>query len=698
MRVLRLTSNSLHNIKSRLKALVIAVYLITLGLVSPSLIYGQVKDDRIEKEDLIKGLAALKKKKQSLADTIGLINQYGVDFRMTPDDENTIRQACSSPGKECDDLIQALRGAYKIRILVATFDSLDHASAGVTENIIEQLRAAMKDYPDVRVVPLKGVITAQDGSEAAQAKGVEHKADIVIWGWYRQAQVFVHFDIVNASVDLPLHGDVRALNLPNLSELQGFEIQTKISKEMTYLALLTVGIARLQVDDYDGAISRFSTALGLAAVPQDLIDPAVIYKYRGYAYMKKEGAKKDDFDHAMADLNQSIQLNSKMADAYIFLSFLHGPDNDQSIANINKAIAIDAKGTHAYYYRGMIYFFRDDYDRAIADFGQEIAEIGNAPVFLKIRAYLIRAVAYSQKLDLDRAIADVDQAITLSPVSKNYLSQFKLMIYSLTGEELNDKEEFDRALVAFNGSIEHLSHARVQGAPDQIKYLNFQKAEAYIGRGNALLGQGKLDLAIADFDRAAVLFPDDIGAYDRRAEAYLKKGNIDQALKDLSKTISVLNVQNVKEDSIRILKYSAYKRRGEVYFDKRDFDLAIADFTQAIALRGEPTMQLELVYYRRGKAYLEKNDLDRAIADLDQAIALEKEKLGLLFSFPGAYLHRGIAYKRKGNLKLAISDFNTVIESTAYANPLSSSDYYDKTMRERAIKELKELGEKPMPQ
>ena len=197
----------------------------------------------------------------------------------------------------------------KLIVLVANFDGPDQ-KYGVTETILSQLRTAVKEYEDVEIQSLDEVITAQAGSSVARARGEDRKAGIVLWGWYRvprdSAFITVHFEVLKSPIGL-----ARSQKLA-VAELENFQIQTRLSNEMSYLTLLTLGLARYEVDDYDGAIDRFTGALDQPDVPEDMVDPADIYFYRGNAYFKK-----GDYDRAMADYDRALALSPDLAIAYL---------------------------------------------------------------------------------------------------------------------------------------------------------------------------------------------------------------------------------------------------------------------------------------------------------------------------------------------------------------------------------------------
>ena len=104
------------------------------------------------------------------------------------------------------------------------------------------------------------------------------------------------------------------------------------------------------------------------------------------------------------------------------------------------------------------------------------------------------------------------------------------------------------------------------------------QAIEYYNRGNAYLSEGDLDRAIADYDQAIALDPEDAKAYFHRGLAYARKGDLDRAIADYDQAI-VLDPQYA----------DAYFNRGVDYADKGDFDRAIADLERALELGLDPS-------------------------------------------------------------------------------------------------------------
>ncbi len=83
--------------------------------------------------------------------------------------------------------------------------------------------------------------------------------------------------------------------------------------------------------------------------------------------------------------------------------------------------------------------------------------------------------------------------------------------------------------------------------------------------------------------------------------------------------------------------FNFYQKRAEGFVAKGDLDSAVADYNKAIELRsGEPS-----AYLSRGMAFLKKNNYDLSIVDFSKAIELNPREAM-------AYLNRGNSYEKKG--------------------------------------------------
>jgi lipoprotein NlpI len=163
------------------------------------------------------------------------------------------------------------------------------------------------------------------------------------------------------------------------------------------------------------------------------------YYNRGNAYQAK-----GEYDRAIADYAQAIQLDPKDALAYYNnrgLAYRAKGEYDRAIADYTQAIQLEPKYALAYNSRGYAYHAKGEYDRAIADYNQAIQLDPKYAL-----AYNSRGLAYRAKGDNDRAIADYTQAIQLDPkYALAYFNRGRLDLFA---------GALPKALVDFNQASE----------------------------------------------------------------------------------------------------------------------------------------------------------------------------------------------------------------------------------------------------
>ncbi|MBR1761157.1 MAG: tetratricopeptide repeat protein [Schwartzia sp.] len=228
----------------------------------------------------------------------------------------------------------------------------------------------------------------------------------------------------------------------------------------------------------DEMIADYSRALAID--PND----ADIYRYRGHAYKRKQM-----YDEAIADFSRALALNPSNADAYF-----------------NRAYAYQNKGL---------------YDEAIADFSRGLDIKPNAT------DYTNRAQLYSKKGLYDEAIADFSQAIAVHSddvVSFDPLS--KDLLYFYRGNAYFDKGLYDKAIADYSQAL--VVHGTIIASSHPFHELwgsMLDLGVVYNNRGTAYALKGEFDAAIADFNRALAVNPNDAAAYYRRGFIYGKKDN-----------------------------------------------------------------------------------------------------------------------------------------------------------------------------
>jgi tetratricopeptide (TPR) repeat protein len=162
---------------------------------------------------------------------------------------------------------------------------------------------------------------------------------------------------------------------------------------------------------------------------------------------------------------------------------------------------------------------------------------------------------------------------------------------------------------------------------------------ALTNRGLAQTRKGAFDDAIADFDNALRIDPDDGRARNARGIAFRRKGEYDRAIADYDVALR-RNPRDVR----------ALNNRGVAYRWKRDYDRSITDTSAAIAV--DP--KYALAYSNRAVAYRLKLDYPRALADHDNAVRLTPQ------SGPFHY-ERGRTYEAKEDDVRALADYRKAV-------------------------------------
>jgi len=134
---------------------------------------------------------------------------------------------------------------------------------------------------------------------------------------------------------------------------------------------------------------------------------ALMYRNRGQAHHKKE-----QYQHALRDLDQAIRINPKDAGAYNARGAVYDElkQYSKAIQDFDRAIALAPDNAIYYFNRGHIDAVTGKFNRAINYFGEAIER---DPKFAS--AYSDRGMAYSHSGQHTRALGDFDQAVRFEP-------------------------------------------------------------------------------------------------------------------------------------------------------------------------------------------------------------------------------------------------------------------------------------------
>jgi tetratricopeptide (TPR) repeat protein len=627
--------------------------------------------------------------------TLGDLRKLGAGPKTIESLENSL-QSGPEPQDPCESL-------GKIIVLVANFKNLDdkESDAAVTETILDQLREATREYQDTEIQALNETISPQQGRDVAIAKGNERKATIVLWGWYKQIRgnvsLTVHFDPVE---EIPL--DLRANQLTRVfttREIESFTIQLQLSKEMAYLTLLTMGVARLLAGDYDGAIERLSHALERGDAPSQIIEGSVLYLGRGLAYLRQgyfNVASPQSFRRATADFTKSTQLDPQEPVGYLLLALacLQTQELDKAVEAANKTISLNPEKfqqAFALYVLAAVSVSKNENDKVKQYAAREIELLESLPP--SEEKFALLSDIYFVTNDLVRAVSSLTEASKLSTCGVNkvgYAFQ-KGLAYAGSGN-------FEKAIVEFDTTIrmrpdfakaylargqsyfEKGDHNGAISDYDKAIKLDPSVPDSYVARGDARLALDLWEDAIADYKTATVVDPHSALGFYHLGKAYRKRKLFREAINSFSSYIML------EPDD-----WDGYQFRRQMYQSTGEFDLAIADANQMLRINPDDAVTFLIrggIYLQKGElkrsiedysvyikakpgdasgyklrawVYEKDNQLDKAIADFDVAITLKPDEASF-------YIYRGSAYMTAGKQELAVADFKKVLELTKDPN------------------------------
>jgi tetratricopeptide (TPR) repeat protein len=295
-------------------------------------------------------------------------------------------------------------------------------------------------------------------------------------------------------------------------------------------------------------------------------------------------------------------------------------EDQGALADLTRAVELDPAHIEAYYHRGLLAMWNlEDDALALADMSQVIELDPD-----RAMAYLYRGRVHSgHSENYEAALADYARFIELKPdAPEGYAGRGEIYLDGLG--------EFEQAVAEYALAIER---------DPEAAYLYVQRAWAYVG-------QERLDLAIADMDRALALEPDTETYFDRGAMNY-GAGRYDAALDDFDLVLLMgwegqggahygrgraLAALGQYADAIAAYDAAAMHNwedylspylgdthllldRAIAYRESGRFEEALADLNALIA-EGDDWFR---VYYERAATYRAMGETERARADLQQA-------------------------------------------------------------------------------
>jgi len=353
------------------------------------------------------------------------------------------------------------------------------------------------------------------------------------------------------------------------------------------------------------------------------VDPKNVNALRVRAALLVDRKKREA---ALADLDKALELDPGHAPTHLERAALliDLERYDEALTSVDRACKLAPKSAAPLLRRGHVLGLQEKFDEALDALNQAyLLEPDNLGVLL-LRASVLQELGQTEK-----ALADVDQALKLKP---GLPPAIQLRVRLLAGSG-----EFSEAIAQLE-ALQKTSPGDVNVALQRAMFYNAEKRprkaiEIYTeiladhpdnpmalqGRGDALLAIGKHGRAIADYEKAIELMPNDASLLNNFA--WVLATSPDDKLRDGKRALKLATeacrLTDYKMPHILSTLASAHAELG-------DFETAIQWSQKAVELGDEEQkdqLAEELESYRRNKPWRERQNTPEAVekpTDKDQ--------------------------------------------------------------------------------
>lgn len=268
------------------------------------------------------------------------------------------------------------------------------------------------------------------------------------------------------------------------------------------------------------------------------------------------------YDEAITYIEKVIALNPTAAPGYILRARLLAlkEDNKAALEDLNKALEIDPRNILGLLMRGQVHAALNQDDKAKEDVEAAARLAPDLP-----QAILMRSMLAAQQKRYGEAIADIKILLHSDPKNEEYRLQ-------LASYMVADKRP--------RKAIEIL---------DAIVEDNEKNEDALRARGDAYLSVSKHAEAVADYEKALALDPEDTGVLNNLAWvlATSTKDDVRNGKKSIEYGIKACELTKYNKPHILSTLASGYAEAG-------DFETAIKWSSKAVELGADPEIKEQL--------------------------------------------------------------------------------------------------------
>lgn len=333
------------------------------------------------------------------------------------------------------------------------------------------------------------------------------------------------------------------------------------------------------------------------------------------------------YNEALELINRAIALNSKNPSYYFNLGKVYGAATllEDAIRSFKTAIALDPNYADAYVALGNTYRSANNQAQAEACYRQAIivkADDWNAyselaRVYLAQQKWTELENCCRESLRLNPDYAPVYRTLGNALIAQGKTFQSVNAYQKAVQIDPKFAEAYWDMAVAMNLLVMEYQHAALELKPE----LSDINTQMYLG--NAFLFKGKLDEAIASFQRVTRLAPNFVDAYCDLGMALSSREDFVAAQEAIQKAI------NLSPDYPK-----AHFCVGSVFEKQEKIPEAIAAFQQVLALdpsHAEANCAM-------GRLAIKQENIDEAIVFLERALRINPNLAGVYYHLAHAYL------------------------------------------------------------
>ena len=350
----------------------------------------------------------------------------------------------------------------------------------------------------------------------------------------------------------------------------------------------------------ENQLADFNAALLL--VP----DLTTALRARGIFYMKANKHEK-----AIIDFRKVISLepDDPRVHEMLGLGLLFNNQSDAALETFNRSLEINPERESALSYRARIFLDQGNLDQALEDINRALDLVVD-----NLSWRLVRAEIYWQQKEFSEAIRDVEHVLTVDPK--------RLRAIRMRAAILAEDDQMDEAIAGLkrglnilpdnDGLLMYLAlfYANNRQTSEALEAYNkllqrpVPQAPIYRNRGDLLLHVGRESEAIANYNKALEIEPNDSSVLNNLA--WVLATSPDSKLRDGERSLKLAKraceVTEYKEAHILSTLAAACAENG-------DFPEAIRWSTEAVALGNrnvDEQLAKELKTYEAGKPWREK--------------------------------------------------------------------------------------------